>query len=64
MIDKPKELWNSKKARLEGARKELLQALRNLVGAGTLTQKEADALEAAIEDELIALGVAPFLSKR
>ena len=43
-----------KESRLEQARLALLttlEALRN----GTLTPKEADALEAAIEDELIAL---------
>jgi hypothetical protein len=34
-----------------------------LRSAGTLTAKEADAVEAAIEDELIALRVGPFLYK-
>ena len=43
-------------ARLEKARSELLAALTKL-RAGTLSEKEADAAEAAIEDELIALRV-------
>lgn len=47
--------------RLEAARKELLQALNLLRESGTLAQKEADAVEAAIEDELIALRVRPLL---
>jgi hypothetical protein len=47
--------------RLEAARKELLQALNRLRESGTLAQKEADAVEAAIEDELIALRVGPLL---
>jgi len=50
--------------RLEQARKDLLVALDALRSAGTLTAKEADAVEAAIEDELIALRVGPFLTKR
>jgi hypothetical protein len=50
--------------RLEQARKDLLIALDALRSAGTLTAKEADAVEAAIEDELIALRVGPFLTKR
>ena len=50
--------------RLEKARKDLLVALDALRSAGTLTAKEADAVEAAIEDELIALRVGPFLTKR
>ena len=49
-------------ARLEKARIELLAALTKL-RAGTLTEKEADAVEAAIEDELIALRVG-LLSRR
>ena len=40
--------------RLEKARIDLLAALMRL-RAGTLSTKEADAVEAAIEDELIAL---------
>lgn len=50
-----------KESRLEKARLSLLttlEALRN----GTLTPKEADALEAAIEDELIALRGSSLLS--
>jgi hypothetical protein len=43
-------------SRLEKARTELLATLTNL-RAGTLSEKEADAVEAAIEDELIALRV-------
>jgi hypothetical protein len=51
-----------KEARLQKARKELIEALERLRSSGTLTQKEADAVEAAIEDELIALRVGPILS--
>ena len=50
-----------KEARFEKARLALLatlEALRN----GTLTPKEADAVEAAIEDELIALRGSSLLS--
>jgi hypothetical protein len=36
-----------------------LKTLESLRG-GTLTPKEADSVEAAIEDELIALRVSPF----
>ena len=43
-------------SRLERARSDLLAALNEL-RAGTLSTKEADAVEAAIEDELIALRV-------
>ena len=43
-------------ARLEKARIELLDTLTTL-RAGILSDKEADAVEAAIEDELIALRV-------
>ena len=50
--------------RLEDARKELVLALNGLRSSGKLTAKEADAVEAAIEDELIALRVGPVLSKR
>lgn len=46
---------------LEKARKELLRAVDALRSDGTLTVKQADAVEAAIEDELIALRVGPFL---
>jgi hypothetical protein len=42
--------------RLEKARKALLDTLNSL-REGTLSPKEADAVEAAIEDELIALRV-------
>jgi hypothetical protein len=48
-------------ARLETARKELLQTLNGLRESGDLAQKEADAVEAAIEDQLIALRVGPLL---
>jgi hypothetical protein len=48
--------------RLEKARKELFDTLGTLRSGGTLTRKEADAVEAAIEDELIALRVRPLLS--
>jgi hypothetical protein len=50
--------------RLEDARKELVMALNVLRSNGQLTAKEADAVEAAIEDELIALRVSPILIKR
>jgi len=43
-------------ARLERARIHLLTAL-NALRAGTLSTREADAVEAAIEDELIALRI-------
>ena len=46
-------------SRLEKARIELLATLTNL-RVGTLSEKEADAVEAAIEDELIALRVGLF----
>jgi hypothetical protein len=55
---------DGKDLRLEQARKGLLVALDALRSAGTLTVKEADAVEAAIEDELIALRVGPFFTKR
>jgi hypothetical protein len=51
------------KVRLEKARKELLATLETLRGE-MLTQKEADAVEAAIEDELIPLRVGPLLGER
>ena len=47
---------NKTEFRLERARSDLLAAL-NALRAGTLSTKEADAVEAAIEDELIALRV-------
>ena len=50
---------DEREVRLEKARKELLATLETLRGE-MLTQKEADAVEAAIEDELIALRVGPF----
>jgi hypothetical protein len=43
-------------ARLERARVHLLAAL-DALRAGTLSTREADAVEAAIEDELIALRI-------
>jgi hypothetical protein len=49
-------------SRLEKARTDLLATLTNL-RAGTLSEKEADAVEAAIEDEIIALRVS-LLSRR
>ncbi len=54
-----KTLQEDKEIRLEKARKKLLKALGSLRGE-TLTPKEADAVEAAIEDELIALRVGRF----
>ena len=53
---------DQKEARLEEARQALLETLRRLRSSSTLTQKEADAVEAAIEDELIALRVSTLLS--
>jgi hypothetical protein len=50
--------------RLEDARRDLVAALDALRSNGQLTAKEADAVEAAIEDELIALRVSPILMKR
>jgi hypothetical protein len=50
---------HEREVRLEKARKELLATVETLRGE-MLTQKEADAVEAAIEDELIALRVGPF----
>ena len=52
---------SDKEARLEEARKELLKVLGSLFEGETLTRKEADALEAAIEDELIAMRVGGLL---
>jgi hypothetical protein len=51
-----------KEATLEEARKQLLEALNGVRDSGLLTQKETDAVEAAIEDELIALRVGKLLS--
>lgn len=50
-----------KEARLEKARLALLTTLETLRN-DTLTPKEADAVEAAIEDELIALRGSSLLS--
>ena len=50
-----------KEARLEKARKALLDTLNSL-RQSELSPKEADAVEAAIEDELIALRVTSLLS--
>ena len=52
---------SDKELRLEEARKQLLEALNDLRTSAKLTQKEADAVEAAIEDELIALRVGKIL---
>ena len=41
---------------------KLLKVLGSLFEGGTLTRKETDALEAAIEDELIAMRVGGLLS--
>ena len=51
-----------KEARLEKARKALLETL-NLLRESELSEKEADAVEAAIEDQLIALRITTLLSK-
>jgi hypothetical protein len=53
---------NDKEARLEEARKALLDTL-NLLRENALSAKEADAVEAAIEDELIALRVISLRSE-
>jgi hypothetical protein len=53
---------NDKEARLEEARKALLDTL-NLLRENALSAKEADAVEAAIEDELIALRVVSLRSE-
>ena len=53
---------NDKEARLEQARKALLDTL-NLLRDRALSAKEADAVEAAIEDELIALRVTSLCSE-
>ena len=59
MSDKNKR---DKEARLEKARKALLDTLSSL-RQSELSEKEADAVEAAIEDQLIALRVTTYLSK-
>jgi hypothetical protein len=46
---------------LEKARKELLRAVDACAPMEPLQLKQADAVEAAIDDELIALRVGPFL---
>ena len=53
---------NDKEARLEEARKALLDTL-NLLRENALSAKKADAVEAAIEDELIALRVISLRSE-
>ena len=53
---------NDKEARLEEARKALLDTL-NLLRENALSAKEADAVEAAIEDELVALRVISLRSE-
>ena len=53
---------NDKEARLEEARKALLDTLK-LLRERALSAKEADAVEAAIEDELIALRVTRLCSE-
>ena len=50
-----------REARLEKARKALLDTLNSL-RRSELSEKEADAVEAAIEDQLIALRVTTLLS--
>ena len=52
MSDAPHD---KKEARLEEARHELLETLRRLRSSSILTQQEADAVEAAIEDDRAAL---------
>ena len=56
MTDQAKQDRDKIESRLEKARKELFDTLDTL-RAGTLSDKEADAVAAAIEDELIALRV-------
>ena len=57
---KPKQ--DNVEPRREKARKALFDTLDALRGE-TLTAKEADAVAAAIEDELIALRVGPLLKR-
>ena len=52
---------HDKEARLKKARKALLDTLKSL-RESELSEKEADAVEAAIEDQLIALQVTTLLS--
>ena len=63
MTDQAKQDRDEREVRLEKARKELLATVETLRGE-MLTQKEADAVEAAIEDELIPLRVGPLLGER
>jgi hypothetical protein len=56
MTEQSKRL-DEKETRLEKARVSLLKALELLRTEKTLSPKEADAVEAAIEDELIAMRV-------
>ena len=63
MTDQAKQDRDEREARLEKARKELLATVETLRGE-MLTQKEADAVEAAIEDELIAPARGPLLGER
>jgi hypothetical protein len=63
VTDQAKSDCDKRELRLEKARTELLKILESLRGS-TLTQKEADAVEAAIEDELIALRVGPLLKEQ
>ena len=58
MTDENKQ---DKEVRLEKARKALLDTLKSL-RESELSEKEADAVEAAIEDQLIALRVTTLLS--
>ncbi len=60
MTDESKQDRDNREKRLEEARTELLKTLEALRSGGTLNPKEADAMEAAIEDELIALRVGPL----
>ena len=62
MTDESKQNRDNRETRLEKARKELLKTLEALRSGGTLSPKEADAVEAAIEDELIAARVGHFPS--
>lgn len=62
MTDPPNRDRDKIETRLEKARKDLLATL-DALRAGTLSDKEADAVAAAIEDELIALRVGPLLKR-
>ena len=59
MSDKNKQ---GREARLEKARNVLMDTLNSL-RKSTLSAKEADAVESALEDELIALRVTSLLSR-